>query len=337
MLKPSSNQPTLTNRTAALAYAALILLLLLLVVSLYTLLHEGGHALAGVLFGGRLTAFSVNFFDLSAHASLDGAFTTFQRAAISAAGVGLPLLACMALVLLAPRRVETLLGWFRLLFFMGAVNALLAWIVIPVLVLLGNTVSDDSASFISITGLPPLLVSGAALLVYLACWLVFLRRTGGFRAAAELVRSPAFDLRSPQTRKSLGGLAAAGAVTGALILAMTLAFPDQSYQAPAGYQKVAELQFSSQPVKDEAIYRFTLAQPGSVSFFFSLSGIQGGPIQIRLTGPDGYENVFFYILDSQAKIGQGSVHPQNIPLKAGEYQVVVTFLSTQGRMRVYVK
>ena len=92
-LKPF--QKPVQNGAAALLYALLIIFLLLLVLTLYTLVHESGHGLVGLLFGGSINAFSVNFFNLSAHIGVDGAFTPLQQALIRAAGVSLPVLLCM--------------------------------------------------------------------------------------------------------------------------------------------------------------------------------------------------------------------------------------------------
>ncbi len=44
-----------------LKFVALLLIVLLVTALLYTTLHEGGHALAGLAFGGRVTDFNVNF------------------------------------------------------------------------------------------------------------------------------------------------------------------------------------------------------------------------------------------------------------------------------------
>ena len=55
-----------------LVMAALVLFVFLFVFFLYTFLHEGGHALAGLFFGQSLTEFDVSFWDFSAHVGMAG-------------------------------------------------------------------------------------------------------------------------------------------------------------------------------------------------------------------------------------------------------------------------
>lgn len=331
-----SQQP-ISNRWSSLVTACLLLLLLLLVLILYTLFHEGGHAIVGLLFGGKIIRFSVNFFNLSAHVGIDGNFSSTQNALISAAGVSLPVLVCMAFILLTPRKTEPVLGWFRLISFMAAINALLAWVVIPVLVMQGQTVSDDSFNFLNYTQLHPLLVSGAALLVYLACWWLFLRHVGGFKALVEMVRSPAYDVHHNQTRRNLLALAALGVIAGAAAVALPAIFPEKGFQAPDGYNQISEIQFVQGGQKDLLIHAFTLERPASVSFFFAFANVRGGPIHLHLTGPNGYDNVFFDNLNPQVKMGAASVHPQNIPLEPGEYSIRISAGSNSGLMRSYIR
>jgi hypothetical protein len=316
----------------------LILALFFLMLTLYTFLHEGGHALLGLLFGGRVHTFSVNFFNLSAHVGIDGTFSSLQQALISAAGVSLPVLVCMLFILLVPRRGEPVISWFAVAFFMSAVNALLAWVVIPVLSLLGQTPSDDSYNFLNVTHLPPLLVTAAALAVYLACGVLFLRKMGGAQAIVRLFRSPDLDFKRAATRRNLTGLALFGAALLAAVFALTQAYPDRAAAAaPPDYQTVAELQLSQGGYADETVYTFTLSQPAEMSFYFALKNIKGGPVQIRLAGPAGYNNIFLDIQDPKASLGQASVHPRAIPLEPGDYTIRVTFPPSRGSVVISSK
>jgi hypothetical protein len=151
--------------------------LALLVVFLYTLLHETGHALVGLLFGGTLKSFSVSFWLLNAHVGLYGVFSDAQRSAISLAGVTLPLLIWGAFILSAPRKGNSTLEWLKVISSLGVINTLVAWIVLPLLYLVGQAPGDDVTSFLNTSHLSPLLVSGAALCAYSLGWMLFLSRT----------------------------------------------------------------------------------------------------------------------------------------------------------------
>ncbi len=328
---------SLHGKSLAIA-VGLILALFFLMLTLYTFLHEGGHALLGLLFGGRVHTFSVNFFNLSAHVGMDGSFSSLQQALISTAGVSLPVLLCMLFILLVPGRGEPVISWFTVAFFMASVNALLAWVVIPVLALLGQTPSDDSYNFLNVTRLPPLLVSGAALAVYLACWVLFLRKMGGAQAIVRLFRNPDLEFKQPSTRRNLTGLALFGAALLTIVFALTQAYPDRAAAAaPPDYQTVAELQLAQGGYTDETVYTFSLPEPASMSLYFALKKIKGGPVQIRLTGPDGYNNIFLDIQDPETSIGQASVHPRAIPLEKGDYAIRVTFPPSRGSVVISTK
>src|SRR6185369_16869958 len=102
--------------TAQALYATgVVLLLTLFVLVTYTFLHEGGHAIVGLLMGGTITAFNLNFLNLSAHVGIEGDLTTFQNCVISLAGVSFPLLIWAAFLSLAPRRSNLVIDSVKLI------------------------------------------------------------------------------------------------------------------------------------------------------------------------------------------------------------------------------
>jgi len=322
---------------AALSTAVLLFLLLFVLLA-YTFSHEGGHALLGLLFGGSITSFDANFFNLSAHVGINGEFNSLQNSLISAAGAGLPLLLWAVLVSLLPARTTAVMGWFRLILSMGVLNSLLAWIIIPAVFLFnGQPVSDDSFNFLGTSGIAPLGVSAGALLVYLAGWGLLLRRSGGFRGLLARLRSTRIDLASPSERTFLLSLAGMGLILAAAAAGLSLSLGDRALDGPRGYQLVGSYDLSEHGYNDESVYEFTLDQPASLSFYFGLTGIQGAPLKIHLTGPDGYDNLFFQVSDPGFKAGQASVNPTQLALKAGTYQIRLTFPQGAGRIRLYAK
>ncbi|NLL49297.1 MAG: hypothetical protein GX249_12020, partial [Firmicutes bacterium] len=73
------------------------------VIFLYALLHEGGHALLVLLFGGQVAEFQVNFFAHSPHVSYVGIDNPLQKAFISLAGPVFPLILVWPLTMLMRR------------------------------------------------------------------------------------------------------------------------------------------------------------------------------------------------------------------------------------------
>jgi hypothetical protein len=288
-----------------------------------------------LLFGGKITSFSINFFDISAHAGIDGKFMLWQQALISVAGVSLPVLVCMVYLLLSAKRNDIILYYFKTIFFMVTVNTLLAWIFIPVLALMGTTVGDDSFNFLNYTHIPPLIQSGVAVLVYIFCWILFFRQMGGVNFLVTRFRTSPIDLASPQGRKTILSLAGVGVIVGASTLALTLSLPNHTFDVPTGYQQVAEIDLSKTGLTNQSIYSFTLDAPTSVNLYITLSNIQGAPVNIRLTGPAGYEKVYLNMIDPNTVIGQASVTPEAEVLEQGDYKILVSFPACLGQVKVY--
>ena len=201
----------------AAAQVGVVTFILVFVLAGYTLLHEGGHALLGLFYGGTVTAFDVSFWDLSAHVGLEGEFTPGQQAIISVAGVGLPYLVCLLLILLSPRELNSVLSWLRLVGFLAVINSLLGWVALPLLSLLTRVAGDDSLNFLQYVPVHPLLVSGAALAFYVAGWLILWRRVGSPRTLIGGLRWQAATLFSPGALASLRVLAATFLVGTALV------------------------------------------------------------------------------------------------------------------------
>ncbi len=63
-----------------------------LVILASAFLHKGGHALAVLVQGGQVTAFSVNFISGSPHIRYTGEFSNLGRAIVSIAGPIFPIL-----------------------------------------------------------------------------------------------------------------------------------------------------------------------------------------------------------------------------------------------------
>lgn len=333
-----ANADTASHRYAKMIIGAVgVILLLLLTLLAYTTLHECGHLLMGLLFGGRVTSFNVNFFNLSAHVGLDGRFSPWQNGLISVAGVALPLLLWTVFIVRAPRQGHLLFEWAALAASMCVINSLLAWIVIPILTLNGQVIGDDSASFLSHTGLPPLLVAAAALLVYLGAWALYLRRSGGLRSLVANLRQEPLEFASPAARRALTAILAGGASVAALALVLGLAFGTGPTAAPPeGYSLVTSVDLSQSAFADRVVHRFSLGAPARVSLYLTLTEIQGTSLSIRLTGPDGYDNILFRVDDPAFKgIGLATLHPRDLALKPGEYQIRLSFPQGRGKIAIY--
>ncbi|MFO7998839.1 MAG: M50 family metallopeptidase [Bacteroidales bacterium] len=160
---------------------------------LYTFLHEGGHALVAMLYGGSIEKFALG---LDAHVRTSGAaFTPFGAALFQAAGAFLPLMILViALAMYKNDHKSTHYHFFYGLFSLGIIGSMLAWIVIPVVALFSEPpAGDDVTKFLRTTGIHPLAVTLviAVLLAVILFWIVKLRIPQRLKAHHKLISDQA--------------------------------------------------------------------------------------------------------------------------------------------------
>lgn len=326
------------SKRMALANGAVLAFVALFVLAAYTVLHEGGHALLGLLFGGTITRFDVSFWDLTANVGLEGEFTAAEQALISVAGVGLPCLVWSAMLLASPREVSPLLSWLRTVGSLAVINSLLAWIVLPLLYLQGHALGDDSINFLRYTNAPPLLASAAALTVYLSAWALFFRRAGSPRALLTNLPREAAYMLAPASVSSLRGLLAVGVVGAALAGATSLYLARTNPLAlPPGYSPAGTVDLSQRAYADEVVHRFTLEREATANLLFVLQNVTSGPMEIVMTGPAGYHAAFLRLPNSEEVIGRATVHPRDLRLPKGDYEIRFTFPRVPGKITIATK
>lgn len=155
---------------------------------LYTLLHEGGHALVILAYGGTIDNFVLG---LNAHVSAHGAnFTTFGAALNHIAGMLFPtIIGAIAICFYKPK-INFLS--YHICYLYGSVAltfSMFAWVFIPIISLFTiPPQGDDVTKFINVVSVYPLFISLGALL--LAAGFVFLAsKKGVFRRIKELSSS----------------------------------------------------------------------------------------------------------------------------------------------------
>ncbi len=314
----------------------LFLFVILFVVFTYTFLHEGGHALVGVLSGGKITAFSLNFLDLSAHVGLEANFTSGELIANNLAGVSLPLAAWLIFFLLVPRRANLALESLKVFSSLVFLNTLLVWIVFPFLYMAGIAPSDDSTNFLNNSGVFPPLVALVAILLYAGGWALFRARMGGFSAIIRIFQRREDAAWTPAIGRTALSLAGIFIVCGALAFAANgfrlIAAPVNPFQPPLGYTLRVSIDLSAGEHSGEPVYIFNLTRPTKVGIFLLVEGIDTDYIDLVLTGPDQYSRVIVH--------GEQYTASQDAPrfeatLGPGQYQLVLTSKLSPGLVSIY--
>lgn len=215
----------------------------------YTVLHESGHAVAGLLSGQKLLVFDVNLLAMKPHVRMAGDLSAAQRSAQTVAGVALPLAAWAAFMLAAPRRANPVLEMLKLLSTLAVLNSALPWIVFPALVAAGQAPPvDDVLNFLGASGATPLLVAGVFLALYIGGWGLFLARIEGVRQVVARLVGRGDEFTSASLRRALPGLTAVFAVgvLGVMLLGVALGPAPDPFSPPPGYDLAATVDLAQQ-------------------------------------------------------------------------------------------
>ncbi len=319
---------------------AVWLLIAFAALSVYTFLHEGGHAVAALVQGGQLTAFSINFFNLSAHAGINGNFSPAGTAWVNLGGMALPLLVWLAGSAAAPRRASPVTELIKLMSTLIVLSTLLAWVAIPFFYLAGNPPpTDDVTLFIKHSGIPPLLLAGLALLVYLGGWVFYSRRSVGLRAAFALLSDP-LPWDAALIRPAIIRICAVSALVWAVTFSLSLALPGETFRLPIArptdYHPVAQVDLSQAEFQNRTLAGFTLTAPARPGIFVEVRDIHTPYLDLRLLGPDGFERVILHGEEYFTSADTAWLRPET-DLPSGKYRVVLNSRPSPGQITVFLQ
>ena len=126
----------------------------------YAFLHEAGHAIVGIAYGGTIENFV--FWNLNAHVSIVGAnYGEHGRALMLAAGVLFPRVIFVIVIGLYSSKIK--FPGYHLCYFTAVLSlvagAFWAWVVLPIRSLFTILPPEDALNFLDTTGFHPILVA----------------------------------------------------------------------------------------------------------------------------------------------------------------------------------
>lgn len=316
----------------------LILFVTLFVFFLYTFLHESGHAIAGLIFGQSLTAFDVSFWDLSAHVGMVGGNLTDSQLAIQAlAGAILPPLFWVIFISLAPIKANFLVETLKLISSMAVINSLLAWIILPLLFLLGHAPTDDVTNFLRYSEMPPLLLAFTAFLLYAGGWVLFLSKIKGLRNELQqfhIVDPAKLIFGTNRTIPLMTGILAVAAILSFTLNRVASANPLNRFLPPRDFSPIAQIDLSKQAYTVESLTKFSLDEPADVAIFVAIRDIDTTYFDLYITGSNGFRSIIMHGEEYRAD-QDGGLWQERLP--AGSYQVLLTSHRSPGTTTVYMK
>jgi hypothetical protein len=317
----------------------LFFLIAVFVVFLYTFLHEGGHALVGILSGGSVQVFNVSFLDLAAHVEMQGNFSKPQIILNNLAGVSLSVLVWLVFIIIVPKRANFALECLKVAGSLMFLSPLLAWIVLPMLFWGGQAPSDDVINFLNNSGVHPLWVSGAAFLLFCGAWALWSTRFQGLRQEWDLFRKPDAGLITPDVRKTALALLAIFVFCGLVAFGANgfkLSAPRRdAFQPPQGYSLVKQIKLSQPEAINQAdVCAFQLDQPAIVGIYLLVEDVQADLLEVKLTGSNAYESL---ILHAEGYTAYRDNPHLEKTLPAGQYQCILTSRSSAGTLSIYTR
>lgn len=250
-------------------YLVPTVIILLFVIFSYTLLHEGGHAVAVLLQGGQVTVFNINFITSSPHIQYRGDFSDMERAIVSIAGPLVPFLVWLPLVILLPRLRRSILQGTLLIYSMMIVGSLIPNIVLALLYWQGRVYpGEDVVRFLEFSGAHPLATAGLFLILTLfAVWyLLFVGKV------VSLVRHWQKYFKSsvsPFVALHIG----ISVFVLSLVVAISLLLQSSAPHTfdLSSYDFAFDLSFKDINQEDTVIYQFSIEDPMSYDMAYALT------------------------------------------------------------------
>lgn len=151
------------------------------------MIHEAGHGILVLLFGGNINSIQPFFFNGAPQISYTGDFTSGARALIAMGGVGASLFVAILGIKLIPfDKFNPPLKAALSLMIISFLSQSLAWIFIPILYMLGIVIGDDSVNFIHYSRWHPLIVAGLSIIILLVVLKLFFQKTNFINTLREL-------------------------------------------------------------------------------------------------------------------------------------------------------
>lgn len=296
------------------------LLILWMLLSTYVMLHEAGHALAVLAFGGELTYFSINLFD--ARIGHHGEFTDFQTAIINVAGAGLPYLTWLVFMIALPCRSKKAFLEYAKTYSVVVLVSLFAWLFIPLLYESGMApAGDDVTKFLDASGLNGYLISFLILILVLASFLFWKKKNPDAIKIYTLSDAHPY----PERRQFIPVLA----LSALFLILMTFPWINQGAEMGRTGVVLCQSKLDGLEGEYEICKLWIHGEPEEVKFIIEMKNTSADLIHLWLAYPDGVTTT---LIRSQGYSVGASRQSLTVELQPGEYRIMMEAENIQGWM-----
>lgn len=255
------------------------------VIFFYAVIHEGGHALFVLLFGGEVTSFQVNFLIGSPRVSYMGITDPMHRAIISLAGPLFPLLFMIPLTYFLGKTKHVFVQGTLLLSLFSILPTLLTSTIIALVTSFGITLAnEDVAKFILYSGIHPLIVTVSFLLLFVVSLMYVLKVGNAKKIFLGVVQELRGTADSTATMRSAKILVLIFLIVWGGSFFLTKQFRE-TLSEPSSYQAKIELNFDALKGNSPEFHHFTVETPTIYDFTYSLRTNE--EVALRLVNRNG--------------------------------------------------
>jgi len=298
------------------------LLILLALIYLYTFLHEGGHALVAIMYGGRIDSFVLGF---NAHITTSGAnFTPLGEALFYAAGVLLPALSLAVALKFYNRNIKSrIFHYLYALFTLMIIGSFLAWVAIPLISMFTEPpAGDDVSKFLEVSGLNPLPVSFITLMLMFLLALIASKKGVFSKAREQLSSLSQWEDGQYKKARTLGPVSI---ILPFILLLVLVGFGAYHILQP---NKVFETSFSMEIHDARKVVEMPFKVTKSKSYSLSLNlDAEGLLTDIQICDSAG--NTVYQNISERFNLSS------SLDLKTGDYLLTLTFLREPEAMTQY--
>ncbi len=305
-----------------ITYRFLVLWLLL---AAYVTLHEAGHAIMALLFGGEVSYFSMNLLD--ARVRYTGEFTALQSSVIHAAGGGLPFFVWLIFIMLVLRKTIDPLLEITKTYSLIAWGSLFAWVVVPLLYMKDKApMSDDVTRFLNASGFNGYWVAVFVAALMGVSFIIWKKKT----PEAKNI----FLLRDSFNPEGRGRLIPLSVLSLLFLALMTFPWVNQGHGMGRGTDLLCQTDLSGLEGEYEMCKFWIEDEPGEVDLIIDLKNVSADHFHVMISGQD----VPSITLIDYKGFSVGTSR-QNHPmiLDPGEYRIMMKVENAKGRLAIYLK
>jgi len=250
-----------------LVNALIMLFIAIGILILYTFLHEGGHAIFAVIFGGRLSSFNINFLSGIPSIRYTGDLALWKKAIIALAGPMVPFIIWLMAIMGVKVTNNIIFKKIMLFFSVSILATFFINIILPLLYEAGvNVQGEDIVNFIVYSKINSYLLSVLITILALLGGLLLCKRLDIKKTFIEQI-----EVNIKNKTHQLGIIVAVIFTSVILVISTINVIPTfnvtSSFKVPKNYDQLINIKLDEKNYINTSIYELKVKEPRLYSFY----------------------------------------------------------------------